>query len=57
MIKIEPILNQTMDRKKFLSLIGVGIISVFGIPTLLGILTPDQKKIITSGYGSSRYNS
>ncbi|MEI7674669.1 MAG: hypothetical protein WCI60_02945 [bacterium] len=57
MIKIEPILNQTMDRKKFLSLIGVGIISVFGIPTLLGILTPDQKKIITSGYGSSRYNT
>jgi len=57
MIKIDPILNQPMDRKKFLSLIGLGIISVFGIPTLLAILTPDQKKIITSGYGSRRYNT
>ncbi len=57
MIKIDPILNQTMDRKKFLSLIGVGIISVFGIPTLLGVFAPEQKKVISSGYGSSRYNT
>jgi hypothetical protein len=57
MIKINPILNQEMDRKKFLSLIGIGIISVFGIPTILGVLSPDQKKVVSSGYGSSRYNT
>lgn len=58
MQKIESILTQEMNRRQFLGVIGLGIITLFGIPTLLGILSPDKRQEntnISSGYGASNY--
>ena len=58
MIKVESILTQEMNRRQFLGVIGLGIITLFGIPTLLGVLSPDRKQEntnISSGYGASSY--
>ena len=58
MIKVENILTQEMNRRQFLSVIGLGIITLFGIPTLLGVLSPDKKQDnanVSSGYGASSY--
>ena len=58
MIKVENILTQEMNRRQFLGVIGLGIITLFGIPTLLGVLSPDRKQentSISSGYGASNY--
>jgi len=58
MIKTEKILNQTMDRRQFIGMLGLGIITIFGIPSLLGVFAPSEnslnKKAI-SGYGASSY--
>jgi hypothetical protein len=58
MLKVENILTQEMNRRQFLGVIGLGIITLLGIPTLLGVLSPDKKQEnanIASGYGASNY--
>ena len=58
MTKIEKILNQSMDRRQFIGVLGLGIITIFGIPSLLGVFAPSEnshdKKAI-NGYGASSY--
>ncbi len=58
MTKIEKILNQSMDRRQFIGVLGLGIITIFGIPSLLGAFSPNDKtqdKQATNGYGASSY--
>jgi hypothetical protein len=61
MIDLEQILNQPMTRRQFLAVIGLGIVSVFGLPTILGVLTPapDERTSVnvSAGYGSSSYGA
>jgi len=57
MIKMNSVMQQNMDRKKFLSLLGLGFLTIIGVPSLMGALSISEKKVITSGYGSSRYDT
>jgi hypothetical protein len=57
MKKIDNLLQREMSRKEFLSLVGLAIISVIGLPALLGLLGKEQidGRPSPAGYGSGRY--
>ena len=38
--KIEKILNQEMSRKQFLRFIGLGLLTIIGIPAIYNLLSP-----------------
>jgi hypothetical protein len=66
MLKIDKVLTQKMDRKQFITAMGVVVVSAVGIPSLIKSLHQlsetngqDSKRsnLPTSGYGASRYNT
>lgn len=59
MQKIDYILDRKMSRKEFLGVIGLGVITLLGLPTLMGILSGHDKHtgLITNPllYGGGPY--
>lgn len=54
--KLQSITNQELSRKEFLTLIGLGIVSVLGIGNLLRLITGKSVHQETPGsYGTSSY--
>ena len=60
--KIGKILNQEMTRKDFLRVIGLGLITIIGLPAIINLLSPrpEQNNIATqpnnvSGFGLGPY--
>jgi hypothetical protein len=58
MEKINNLLQKDMTRKEFLATIGFGVASVFGLATLLRLLTGKEAMTTSSnsyGYGGGTY--
>lgn len=54
MYKIDHIAKKEMSRKEFLTVVGLGVASIFGIANFLRILS-NQFTPVSHGYGSSKY--
>jgi hypothetical protein len=58
MIKLDGILKTEMTRRKFLTNIGLAMVSLFGISAVIGVFTPPEAKKPTGGlpgYGDHDY--
>jgi hypothetical protein len=56
---LEPLLQKEVSRKEFLTLAGFGVASVFGLGSLIKLLTGHSAsshfKRVADGYGGSDY--
>ena len=55
MTKLEQILNTNMTRKQFLATLGIGVVSLFGLSSIMGLLSEGESKKISRGYGAGSY--
>ena len=57
--KFDNILNQEMTRREFISKLGLGVVAIFGIPTLLHVLSSkpqdSNQRNQGSAYGAGAY--
>lgn len=58
--EIEKILNQEMTRAQFLKSIGLGLLTIVGIPAIIHLLSPkpgvmQKNESGGSGYGNGAY--
>jgi hypothetical protein len=55
MSKFDNILSRQLTRKEFLLTIGLAIVGIFGISSLLGVLSGSTKDPKARDYGSNTY--
>ncbi|MET1033217.1 MAG: hypothetical protein ABWX94_01840 [Candidatus Saccharimonadales bacterium] len=59
MQKINDLMQKEMTRKEFLATMGFGVATIFGLGTLIGLITgkenPLQPNNTSLGYGSGPY--
>ncbi len=56
MSRLNQLLNQEVTRKQFLVLLGAGVISLFGLSSIVGLLTENESPRVTGrGYGAGTY--
>ncbi len=56
MVKLDHILDRKMTRKEFLGTIGLGVVALFGLSSLMGILSGSEKTPQATGYGTNLYS-
>jgi hypothetical protein len=59
MNQLAPLLEHELTRKEFLTVAGLGVASIFGLGTIIKLLTGKSSsqhfKSYTSGFGASNY--
>jgi hypothetical protein len=53
--RLDQLMHQEMTRKKFILVLGTGLVSLTGIPALLGVLTHQAIPQLTHGFGSGDF--
>jgi hypothetical protein len=59
--EIEKILNQKMTRAQFLKSLGLGLLTIIGLPAIIHILSPkahpQTAQVSGNGFGSGTYGA
>lgn len=55
MSRLNQLLNKEVTRKQFLATLGIGVISLFGLSSIMGLLSEGDYKRIDHGYGDGTY--
>lgn len=55
MHKLEALLQREITRKQFLQLLGMAVLSIFGLSAIIGWLTEDSPKRVHNSYGANFY--
>jgi len=55
MSRLDNILNRQLTRKEFIKVMLAGIVALFGLPAILGILSGNDKTDELPGYGMQHY--
>jgi hypothetical protein len=53
--RLDQLLHQEVTRKKFILILGTGLVSLTGIPAFLGVLTQQANPHPAEGFGSGDF--